>query len=923
MDHVVTDDNLSSRPESDQLAPTPKQLRRKAHFGEPNLTAAAVVPPYAQPDQVISTLIDSLAAITNSRREQTTDNPYGGLHPHAEAEEDQEDRPGTPESIYADIPIERLASIAEPAEDQADDGDEDVAVPPTIRMARVPPTSMERRRRETVYSYISTILPERKASLRHSGQSMRSARSQDSGMGVPSIERPNGSTTSLALSTSNSHSRSRSASKTRQLEPSSNGTSVRPGPRRSYSDFGILGTAVSKDNLEQEKENNTPRSSFDASRRSSRRASATPSMEAHMINALNPLNRADLQEHLIPSRRSSIRQSSSGETKEAYRHSMEGRDLKDLNIDEELLGSEDSTVRRIRELQEAREKRQLEWRKEARRSVERTTKRHSAPSPKSLQRNSLYQGSKLSVTEVLVESEQESTPDVSATMSGNDLGLMPATTPQDEPLTPLAPPPEFSRQLSPSPAPVVPKNSPGKGSRPPSAQNKRVSTFSSHTRESANDPVKSISEEVETFLSSPRLTQKIRHPRTGRTIAFSEVGDPNGFVVLCCIGMGLTRYITTFYHELAITLKLRLITPDRPGVGESESVPERLNNPLTWVDDVAVICHALEVQRFSLLAHSAGTIYALATALKMPQFVRGRIHLLAPWVPPSQMPKGAAIGPDSQPIASMPMSHRLLSVIPSSMLKVANSRFLSATTASESKSLRGKKPKNLDNLEAQFSHSFSDLNDPSLERMFAPSMTSSMHINGSMRTVSCYQANNDNLNTHGLLGPAPSIETRSISARSLTSPPPTSPRITSEARAAMYDKALTHRIWHLSTLNANPATDLMTCFERKKTIGFRYAEVTRSVVIHHGAKDNRVPLDNVRWLHSIMKRCDLRILPEEGHSLMASATVMSNVLTEVAREWEEWRRIADGKEKKKREIREDAAGAMSMRSVNGSVSVRS
>ena len=53
-------------------------------------------------------------------------------------------------------------------------------------------------------------------------------------------------------------------------------------------------------------------------------------------------------------------------------------------------------------------------------------------------------------------------------------------------------------------------------------------------------------------------------------------------------------------------------------------------------------------------------------------------------------------------------------------------------------------------------------------------------------------------------------------------------------------------------------------------------------------------------MHSIMKRCELRVLEDEGHSLMASASVMSSVLSEIAREWDEWQRIAKDKEKRKR-----------------------
>lgn len=96
------------------------------------------------------------------------------------------------------------------------------------------------------------------------------------------------------------------------------------------------------------------------------------------------------------------------------------------------------------------------------------------------------------------------------------------------------------------------------------------------------DSVDSIDDAVESYLCSPRLTQKIKHPQTGRTICFSEVGDSEGSAVFCCVGMGLTRYITAFYDELALTLKLRLITPDRPGVGESDPYPDGSTTPLSW-----------------------------------------------------------------------------------------------------------------------------------------------------------------------------------------------------------------------------------------------------------------------------------------------------------------------------------------------------
>ena len=106
-----------------------------------------------------------------------------------------------------------------------------------------------------------------------------------------------------------------------------------------------------------------------------------------------------------------------------------------------------------------------------------------------------------------------------------------------------------------------------------------------------------------------------------------------------------------------------------------------------------------------------------------------------------------------------------------------------------------------------------------------------------------------------------------------------------------FDERLTFAIWDKATAGANPATDLIVCLETKQTIGFRYEDISRAVVIHHGSKDTRVPVDNVRWLGRLMRRCEVRILEGEQHGLMASAQVMGNVLTEMANDWEDWTAI--------------------------------
>lgn len=341
--------------------------------------------------------------------------------------------------------------------------------------------------------------------------------------------------------------------------------------------------------------------------------------------------------------------------------------------------------------------------------------------------------------------------------------------------------------------------------------------------------------------------------------------------------MGLTRYVMAFYDELALTLKLRLITPDRPGIGESQ--PDTNGTPLSWPDDVLTICQALKITKFSLLAHSAGAVYALATALRIPQHIRGRVHLLAPWIPPSQM---APIGvhQDSPPGGQLPKSQRFLRVLPPSLLKVANSTFLSATSASITRSVpktQKTKRKNVNTQSPQI------VNRPPIKDTRRESIMLMDQIlpNGSALSLAAVNPSD------------PNYEAAKNVKAALT--------IAERERQHAFDERLTFAIWDRATSNANPATDLIVCLETRQTIGFRYEDITRGVVIHHGSKDSRVPVDNVRWLGKLMRRCEVRILDGEQHGLMASAVVMGNVLTEMAKEWEDWTAVVQGKGLEKRE----------------------
>jgi pimeloyl-ACP methyl ester carboxylesterase len=312
---------------------------------------------------------------------------------------------------------------------------------------------------------------------------------------------------------------------------------------------------------------------------------------------------------------------------------------------------------------------------------------------------------------------------------------------------------------------------------------------------------------------------------------------------------------------------------------------------------VYAICQALKINKFSILAHSAGAIYALATALRMPQHIRGRIHLLAPWIPPSQM-NVFGTSQTLPPTNAIPTSQRILRALPTPILKAANSSFMSATSSSITSSLpktprRGKRKTNGTNrdtpaLGAQAPHDAPLHDKENVEHA---------HKNGS-------EGGEDSRAPP--LGTSPPTATENMDrVRPSAASPVGGSRpggdaailsaaadaVADKERQTTYDNRLTHAIWDLATTGANPAVDLLICLERRHTIGFRYVDITRPVVIHHGSRDTRVPVENVKWLGKTMRRCEVRVLEGEGHGLMASAVVMGSVLMEISKEWEDWMRV--------------------------------
>jgi len=89
-------------------------------------------------------------------------------------------------------------------------------------------------------------------------------------------------------------------------------------------------------------------------------------------------------------------------------------------------------------------------------------------------------------------------------------------------------------------------------------------------------------------------------------------GDPEGFPLVSCHGGLSSRLDVSPAEATATALGIRLISPDRPGIGGSTRKPER--TLLDWPNDVAELADHLGIDRFAVMGWSLGGSYAAACA---------------------------------------------------------------------------------------------------------------------------------------------------------------------------------------------------------------------------------------------------------------------------------------------------------------------
>jgi pimeloyl-ACP methyl ester carboxylesterase len=104
----------------------------------------------------------------------------------------------------------------------------------------------------------------------------------------------------------------------------------------------------------------------------------------------------------------------------------------------------------------------------------------------------------------------------------------------------------------------------------------------------------------------------------GRKLAYAEFGKPDGYPVLYCHSTPGSRLDPLLFGDDVFSqFGLRVIAPDRPGMGGSDFQTNRGFSD--WSKDVITLTEAIGLNQFSVLAVSGGGGYAAVCAAKIPE----------------------------------------------------------------------------------------------------------------------------------------------------------------------------------------------------------------------------------------------------------------------------------------------------------------
>lgn len=116
----------------------------------------------------------------------------------------------------------------------------------------------------------------------------------------------------------------------------------------------------------------------------------------------------------------------------------------------------------------------------------------------------------------------------------------------------------------------------------------------------------------------------------GRNLAYAEFGDPAGQPVFYFHGSPASRLEPLLVEdEVWQRHGLRVIAPDRPGIGGSDFQPRRQFSH--WPIDVVALADALRLERFAIIGNSGGGPYVAVCAAKIPERLTAAVIVSGGW----------------------------------------------------------------------------------------------------------------------------------------------------------------------------------------------------------------------------------------------------------------------------------------------------
>jgi pimeloyl-ACP methyl ester carboxylesterase len=100
----------------------------------------------------------------------------------------------------------------------------------------------------------------------------------------------------------------------------------------------------------------------------------------------------------------------------------------------------------------------------------------------------------------------------------------------------------------------------------------------------------------------------------GRVLGYAEYGDSTGYPIFYFHGGQESRLSSLFMDSTAKMLNIRIISPDRPGIGLSTFQADR--KFLDWGDDIIQLADSLKIIRYSIFGMSGGAPHVLACVFR-------------------------------------------------------------------------------------------------------------------------------------------------------------------------------------------------------------------------------------------------------------------------------------------------------------------